>query len=241
MGKTKEELAEYKRQHYLNNKDTYLLHAKESKQRNEEKVALYKKAYYLSNKDKLSKQTALLYENNKETVLAKVKAYSETHAEAIKLYKQKYRSLNRLKLSIEGKDYRLSHIQEIIAYRKEYRNRNPLKIVESLKKYYEAYPEKLKQLTYRKYVTQVIKLQILDRDKFSCVLCKSSLVLYCHHIKPVKICSPEEIIDTNNLITLCKACHKLAHAGDYRKIDDTLAEQFREYIKLINEDFKNGI
>ncbi|MFH1640555.1 MAG: HNH endonuclease signature motif containing protein [Candidatus Omnitrophota bacterium] len=61
-----------------------------------------------------------------------------------------------------------------------------------------------KILTNPRYLK--IRKQVLNRDNFSCALCKSSIKLEVHHIIEKK----ENILlvfDQNNMITLCKSCH----------------------------------
>ena len=56
-----------------------------------------------------------------------------------------------------------------------------------------------------------IMAQVKKRDKFTCQLCrKQGGYLNTHHIIPITK-QPELFANEDNLITLCKECHKLAH------------------------------
>jgi len=121
-------------------------------------------------------------------------------------------------------------------YQANYRNLPSSKIdkANSRIKYYKKYPEKLINVSHRRYTTLVLKPQILIRDNFTCQLCKlqkNNLII--HHILPIKIDSSEySIKNLTNLITLCKECHLIAHAYVWSKIDLQLAQQFLLYTQI---------
>ena len=52
-----------------------------------------------------------------------------------------------------------------------------------------------------------LRLKILDRDGYKCVLCGRHGQLEIDHIKPLT--NGGDIYNPNNLQTLCKFCHKL--------------------------------
>lgn len=51
---------------------------------------------------------------------------------------------------------------------------------------------------------------VLDRDGHRCCQCGSGDGLEVHHIVPVRI-NPDRATDTENGMTLCKACHRNIH------------------------------
>ena len=66
-----------------------------------------------------------------------------------------------------------------------------------------AYSEKLKHPKWQKK-----RLQILDRDQFTCKLCKDTeTTLHIHHKYYEDGCAPWEYPNTA-LVTLCEHCHK---------------------------------
>lgn len=62
------------------------------------------------------------------------------------------------------------------------------------------------------------KQQILQRDNFKCVLCLTHDNLHVHHII-TKSQDISKFFDKSNMITLCKACHLVAHDGSNRRIN----------------------
>lgn len=66
----------------------------------------------------------------------------------------------------------------------------------------KTYSEKLKDPRWQKK-----RLEILNRDNFTCVECGSDLdTLHIHHIAYIN-CDPWDI-DNSLLLTLCEECHK---------------------------------
>lgn len=53
---------------------------------------------------------------------------------------------------------------------------------------------------------------VFERDSYTCQKCGLGVeaTLHCHHVDPVAN-NPIESADIDNCITLCKACHKMAH------------------------------
>ena len=67
-------------------------------------------------------------------------------------------------------------------------------------------PKRLPRLTYRRWIK--VRRFVFERDGYRCVRCHRPGRLECHHRTPVAAGgndSPE------NLETLCRACHFLAH------------------------------
>lgn len=76
----------------------------------------------------------------------------------------------------------------------------------------QEYNEHLKNPRWQKK-----RLEILNRDKFSCVVCGKGIdtntSLHVHHITYRKGCMPWEY-DNSNFVTLCAHCHAEAHNRD---------------------------
>lgn len=56
-----------------------------------------------------------------------------------------------------------------------------------------------------------LKMECFKRDKFQCCICGSAKNLQAHHISYEHLKKPGELDD---LITVCKTCHKEIHAHD---------------------------
>ncbi|MDI6723199.1 MAG: HNH endonuclease [Methanobacterium sp.] len=76
---------------------------------------------------------------------------------------------------------------------------------------------KVEQKEKRRTLSKKIKGEILKRDNYSCVVCRELKDLEIHHIMAIMGSSIKELDDHDNLVTLCKECHYLAHKGDYYK------------------------
>lgn len=70
---------------------------------------------------------------------------------------------------------------------------------------YVSYSEKLRDPKWQK-----MRLQIMERDKFTCCHCQDTeKTLNVHHLTYTKGAAPWEY-EQSNLITLCEDCHELA-------------------------------
>ena len=82
---------------------------------------------------------------------------------------------------------------------------------------------------------------IKSRDNNECQLCGSKTELQPHHILP-RNQFPEKACDNDNIITLCKTCHKTkAHPkGCLKEYDSKIAEQLMAKIEqqLVNTEEK---
>ena len=74
---------------------------------------------------------------------------------------------------------------------------------------YRNYYDYLKSEAWRQR-----RLEALKRDKFKCQLCGSGKDVEVHHISYEHLHRAEEVDD---LITLCKKCHREVHSGDLEK------------------------
>ncbi len=67
----------------------------------------------------------------------------------------------------------------------------------------------------RKRISSKIRKEVLNRDENSCVMCDAVDNLQIHHIVPLGNSYSELLDNIDNLATLCKECHYLAHNGNY--------------------------
>jgi 5-methylcytosine-specific restriction endonuclease McrA len=63
---------------------------------------------------------------------------------------------------------------------------------------------------YFDFMYNLAKEQVLIRDSYQCVKCKSDKQVTVHHIKP-RNRFPELTCDLDNMITLCQKCHVKVH------------------------------
>ena len=105
----------------------------------------------------------------------------------------------------------------------------------------EKYREKLKndpdaisRIGQKRYVTWVLKPDIMKRDNYCCQRClTTNNKLILHHIIPAKE-APDKIINPDNLITLCRKCHKEVHEGYWQTYDPLWQELAQEKILCFN-------
>lgn len=76
---------------------------------------------------------------------------------------------------------------------------------------------KVLQKEKRTSLRKKTKEEVLKRDNYSCVVCGEVECLEIHHIMAIMGSSIMELHDHDNLATLCKDCHYLAHNGNYYK------------------------
>ncbi len=89
-----------------------------------------------------------------------------------------------------------------------------------------SYSEKLKDPRWQRK-----RLEILNRDGFSCILCEDKAsTLHVHHLSYVKGKEPWEYQD-ENFITLCEHCHCAIEWGKNNELP-----LFQRAIKQINID-----
>ena len=86
------------------------------------------------------------------------------------------------------------------------------------------YPKGFKSATAREVIPELRKM-CFERDNWTCIKCKNTnknSQLHCHHIEGV-VQSPMLANDIDNVITVCKECHKEIHKQkgcsyvDYRR------------------------
>lgn len=84
---------------------------------------------------------------------------------------------------------------------------------------------------------------LLKNFSNNCVICKKGFPLYlleCCHIKPRHLLNPREIEDVNNVMLLCRNCHKIYDNGDLSIHNNKIIynKDILNYsdLNLINED-----
>lgn len=81
-----------------------------------------------------------------------------------------------------------------------------------------------------KFYEKQLNKKCFERDNFTCQICKvRGVFLNAHHLNSFAY-FPDERFELNNLITLCRNCHKLFHKkfGNGKNIANT-KEQFEEF------------
>ena len=108
-GRTKNELIEYQKEYYEDNKD---------------KIKEYHKEYYEDNKDKVKEQNIKYREKNKDKIKEQKKEYCEKNKDKLREYKEK----NKDKIKEKRKEYLEKNKDKIKKQRKEYREKNKDKL-----------------------------------------------------------------------------------------------------------------
>ena len=83
-----------------------------------------------------------------------------------------------------------------------------------------------KQLGSRRWVR--LRLQVLNRDGYRCVLCGRAGKLECDHITPMRRGGDPWALD--NLQTLCRVCHVEKTRGDWRPPPTAAEAAWRAFV-----------
>jgi len=78
----------------------------------------------------------------------------------------------------------------------------------------------------RKKIARQLREVVRDRQKRRCACCLECASLQLHHIDPVFLNGKDSV---NNLIFLCRDCHRLLHLAD-----PTICMQVYEYAYFLN-------
>lgn len=102
-------------------------------------------------------------------------------------------------------------------YLREYRGNNGERIASQKKIWYEAHRDPERQRARREARNfSGVRQQVLARDAFHCVECRSNKNLIVHHKDGNGRGSDAPNNDIGNLITLCRACHARHHSRNVR-------------------------
>lgn len=87
---------------------------------------------------------------------------------------------------------------------------------------------------YRSKQWEQTRNYILNRDVFTCQICGlAKHRLYADHIVPLRLCDEKEMLNVNNLWTLCAKCHNKKTKEEQRKNDSELLKMNK--LKWIKE------
>ena len=170
----KEKARVYSRQYYWDHRDE--INAKRNANRPESA-----KVYREKNRDELNAYNRVMYAANKEKEHSRRKAYYESHKEESKAYSTARREANLT----EERGKRC-------IYQARYKTSNPEKVKASVEAWKKTNPEKYKTYSQvrraRKYTNEVEKfpaLEIYDRDRWTCQLCKKKVNRELRHPDPL--------------------------------------------------------
>ena len=175
---TKEELKEYGKQWYENNKERKLKKNKEWIENNYERYLQKRKEWELKNKDKRKQQIHNYYENNKEKIAKLAKERNEQNKEHLKEYREEYYKTNKEeinrkvrekykenkdKISKKHKEYRENNKELLSKKAKERYKNNKELMLKQHKEWYKNNKEKVSKTGKRYYETN--KKEILIKQK----------------------------------------------------------------------------
>lgn len=234
---------ECKHQYYMENKEIITLKHKEYNELNKQQLSDYHRRWYNENKDrqKLIRRNRYLRNRNKE--LDQGKKYKNDNIELCKLRIMNYRngyslyttfskklttdenpilSKDGIYLEVKckycGKYFKPTNTQvvrRIQALEGQMEGDGSIYCSAGCKKACPIYNQKKYSKGYKKATSREVQSElrkmVLERDNFTCQKCEESdIELHCHHITGVEQ-NPIESADIDNCITLCKECHREVH------------------------------
>lgn len=78
---------------------------------------------------------------------------------------------------------------------------------------------------------------VLQRNNFTCEKCEGNVYLEVHHIIP-RVEDPSLILESDNTMLLCKACHTKEHVNRRRIVGKTTKLEIEETCSIDVEDLK---
>lgn len=226
----KEKYTEYGKKYYQSNKERISKHTKIHREKNRCMVLEREKKCREKNKDRIKEQRSRIYENNKEAIDILRKEYRISNAK-YKLFFNKLTVDESPRLNDDGTSLEIlcrycgkyfiptqSDAQkrvrvlngELLGDQYLYCSENCKHScpVYSQKKY----PKGFKKASSRE-VNSLIRQMCFKRDNWECQICGKSIdevQLHCHHIEGYTQ-NPLLGNDIDNVVTLCKECHKEVH------------------------------
>ena len=190
----------------------------------------YAKAYDEQHKEARIARDSTYYVKHREVISAKKVAYYAENIVDIKQKRKEWRYATQY-----SKKYYASHKEKARVSHKKWAEKNSDYLYKYRQEYIKTNPDKYtSKRGSRFFCSFVIKPHILERDSYCCQLCnikKSGRLLQLHHIVPInKDSSDLSILSPLNLVTLCKSCHMLVHAGNYKTIDLGLADKLSRLV-----------
>ena len=134
---TREELKEYGKQWYENNKERKLKKNKEWIENNYERYLQKRKEWELKNKDKRKQQIHNYYENNKEKIAKLAKERNEQNKEYLKKYREEYYKTNKEEINRKVREKYKENKDKISKKHKEYRENNKKLLSKKAKERYK--------------------------------------------------------------------------------------------------------
>ena len=183
------------------------------------------------------------YQARKEIYQKRGKTWRSINKEKISIKSRIWKTNNRELVNKQARDWRANNVDKARAsvnkyqqnnkdVAKTYRIKNADHIKETRAIYLSKHPEQLVANSVALTVSVSLKPAILKRDNYKCQLCENKHNLIIHHIIP-KAKDLTLVMEQSNLITLCKSCHKdKAHNGNFRLLNETIAEQLKQIIRI---------
>lgn len=219
-----------KKRYYESNKEIILEKGRRYYLDNKESINKYSKQYYINNKEVIIESVKQYASKNKEKISKRMKLYRGTIAK-YKYYYNKLTVDESPRLHNDGMSLEVlckycgnyfkpksgSIITRIKALIGDTRGDNYLYCSENCKHacpiYRQVkYPKGLKKASSRE-VNSLIRQMCFKRDNWECQICGKNInkaQLHCHHIEGYTQ-NPLLGNDIDNVITLCKKCHKEVH------------------------------
>jgi hypothetical protein len=222
----REKYTQYNINYYKENKYVLCEQNKAYREINKEKYSEYNKEYRKLNREKLIAKSRKHYYNNKQRYIEKEKSNAVYENYSNRLTNDECARLSKDGVSLEVKCRYCG--KYFIPTNKEVRNRigslnsshsgvSYLYCSNTCKKacpvYRQVkYPKKYRKTTSRE-VGPLIRQLCFKRDNWECQICGKNteeVSLHCHHIEGYTQ-NPRLGNDLDNIITLCKECHKQVH------------------------------
>ena len=199
--------------YYENNKDKACLKAKEYRKKNKEIIKLKEKEYRKKNKGKMSMRRKLYSSSNtkydyfhKELTIDEAPRLHKDgkSMEVLCKYCGKYFIPKQANVACRVRALKIDTLGDCYLYCSEECKQN-CPTYRQVK-----YPKGFKKGTSRE-VNPILRQMCFEYDNWTCQKCGATDNLHCHHIKGYvqnKILAN----DIENVITLCKECHKEVHS-----------------------------
>jgi len=111
---------EYKKQHYLTNKEEITKKHKEYAESHKEEAAERSRRFAETHKEHLQEYHNQYYQENREQMLAQMKQRYQVHGDSIRERVNRYRIANREQIRAKGIEHRRTHREEIAERRRKY-------------------------------------------------------------------------------------------------------------------------
>lgn len=226
----KEKLIGYDKEYYHKNKERTAESRKKYREENKDKIAIYKKQHYENNKERVVEQRKQHYIANKGLIDICRQEYRTSNAKYELFYRKltvdELPKLHNDGVSLEVKcrycgQYFVPFVSDvhkrISALNGDAGGDQYLYCSDNCKQAcpvykQKKYPKNFKKASSRE-VNSLVRQMCFKRDDWLCQICGKSIdevQLHCHHIEGYAQ-NPVLGNDIENVITLCKECHKEVH------------------------------